>query len=370
MNSRERVIAAINHDRPDRVPLDGQFCRESWAKLERHFGTTDAEEVTRALGLDIRYSILEPSATFRERATPSPWQIADLGTGRDNLVILRENGWLEDEYGICRVPSSTGLSFGYTYHPLAQAGLEEVRAYQFPHPEAPERYENVLSDVARWKGSHFITVELSNTFKTSWELRGFEQYLMDLILEPRLAETLAQRALEHRIEQSKQLVRCGADMIVMYGDIAMQEGMMFSPQIWRKYFKPGLRTWLQEVRREGNIYFMFHSDGDIEPVLEDVVEIGFDVINPIQPECMDVVDIKCRFGDRVCLHGTISCQQTLPYGNPEDVEAEVRQRIDCCGKDGGLILSPSNTITPDVSLENILALYLTAENSSLDAAHS
>lgn len=144
---------------------------------------------------------------------------------------------------------------------------------------------------------------------------------------------------------------------------------MLSPQIWRRYFKPRLKTWLQEVRREGDIYFMFHSDGDMEPVFGDVVEIGFDVINPIQPECMDVVAIKRRFGDQVCLHGTISCQRTLPYGTPEDVEAEVRQRIDCCGRDGGFILSPSNTITPDVSLENILALYLTAKNRSLEVTY-
>ncbi len=369
MNSRERVIAAINHRRPDRVPLDGYWRTDVWAKLEGHFETTDAEAISETLGLDIRCSTLEPSAAFQERAIPSPWQLESIGMGRNNLVILRENGWLEDEYGICRAPTSTGQFWVYAYHPLAEAGLEEVKAYQFPDPKAPERYQGVLSDVARWKGSHFVYAELWNIFKTSWELRGFERYMMDLILEPRWVETLADKALEHRIAQSKQLVRCGVDMIMISGDIAMQEGMMLSPQIWRNYFKPRLRTWLEEVRREGDIYFMFHSDGNMEPVFGDLVEIGFDLINPIQPECMDVVDIKRRFGDQVCLHGTISCQRTLPFGTPEDVEAEVRQRIDCCGRGGGLILSPSNTITPDVPLENILALYLTAKNRSLEVTH-
>jgi uroporphyrinogen-III decarboxylase len=176
---------------------------------------------------------------------------------------------------------------------------------------------------------------------------------------------LADRVLEHRIEQCKQLAHCGIDMIMISGDIAMQQGMMLSPSMWRKYFKPRLRTWLQEVQRECNIYFMFHSDGNMEAVFGDLVEIGFDVINPIQPECMDVIDIYRRYGNQVCLHGTISCQRTLPFGTPDDVAAEVRQRIACCGQDGGLILSPSNNIQPDVPLENILALYTTARTAPL-----
>ena len=321
-------------------------------------------------GAYIRYSPLEPSASFVERAIPSPWQIPEIGMGRRNLVIKRENGWLEDEYGICRVPNVSRLYWHYSYHPLAEAGLKEVEAYQFPDPRQPERYQDIHIDVARWGDAYFTVVELWNVFKSSWELRGFERYMMDLSLEPQLVETLADRVLEHRIEQSKQLVRCGVDMIMISGDIAMQESMMLSPQMWRKYFKPRLQTWLEEVRKEGNIYFMFHSDGDMHAVFGDVVEIGFDIVDPIQPECMDVVEIQREFGGLVCLHGTISCQKTLPFGTPEDVTAEVLQRINCCGRDGGLILSPSNNIQPDVSLENILALYMTAKNTPLEDIHA
>jgi uroporphyrinogen decarboxylase len=118
---------------------------------------------------------------------------------------------------------------------------------------------------------------------------------------------------------------------------------------------------LDEVRREKDTYFMFHSDGNMLDVMGDLIEIGFDAITPIQPECMDVAKIKRQFGDQACLHGTISCQKTLPFGTPDDVASEVRHRISCCGKDGGLILAPSNTVQPDVPIENILALYKTAK---------
>jgi uroporphyrinogen decarboxylase len=365
MNPKERIIAAIKHQKPDRIPLDGYFRQDVWKKLEEHFGTTDAEEITENLGIDIRYPLMEPSASFAERAVPSPWPIPDIGVGRENLGILRPNGWFEDEYGICRVPNATGLYWLYSLHPLAEAGLEEIRKYEFPDLGPGERYDGIRSDVLRWKNTYFTIVEVRNIFKLSWELRGFERYMMDLILEPRLVETLADRALEHLIEQSKQFVRCGIDMLMITGDIAMQQSMMLSSRTWRKYFKPRLKTWLEEIRREQNIYFMFHSDGNMLDVIGDLVEIGFEAITPIQPECMDIAQIKRQFGSHVCLHGTISCQRTLPFGTTDEVASEVRQRIAICGQNGGLILSPSNTIQPDVPLENILTLYTTAKNISL-----
>jgi len=365
MTSKERVLDSIRLRKPDRIPLDGDFREDIWAKLADHFGTKDTELIREKLGLDIRYTSPEPGPDFKARAIPSPYAILDIGVGRKNLVIQRENGWLEDEYGICRVPNSTGLYWHYSYHPLAKASIEEVKKYLFPDVSAPERYIDLRSDTDRWKDNYTTVAEMKNIFKLSWELRGFEQYMLDLSLEPRLVEALAERALEHLIELSKQLARNGVDMIMLAGDIAKQDSMMLSPQTWRTHFKPRLRTWLEEVRREKNIVFMFHSDGNMEDVFADIVEIGFDIVTPIQPESMDVEKIKRRFGSEVCLHGTISCQQTLPFGTPDDVASEVRERISCCGQDGGLILAPSNTIQPDVPLENLLTLYETAKNTRL-----
>ncbi len=367
MNSKERVIAAINHQLSDRVPLDGDFRQDVWTKLEDHFETKDAEKIMDELGLDIRRSMLEPSASFVEQAVPSPLQIPEIGMGRDNLVISRDDGSMEDEYGICRIPNDAGMYWRYTYHPLAKAGIEEIRTYQFPDPNLPERYEGIRSDVAQWGEGYFKVAELWNIFKSSWELRGFDQYMMDLCTETLLVETLADRFLKHRIDQSKHLVHCGIDMIVIMGDIAMQNTMMLSPKMWRQYFKPRLKTWIEEVRQERNIYFMFHSDGNMEAVFEDLIEVGFDVVDPIQPESMDAEKIKSRYGDRICLHGTISLQETLPFGTPDDVADEVRHRISVCGRSGGLILAPSNTVQPDVSVENILTLYETARKCSMHA---
>ena len=366
VTSKERVNAALERRTPDRTPLDGSFRQDVWKKLEDHFGTKDAETIMKKLGMDIRTSPLEPSNSFCEQAIPSRWQIPEIGMGKNNLVIVRENGWLEDEYGICRVPNSDRLYWVYSHHPLAEAGIDEVENFKFPDPDLEERYKNIRSDVERFGEGHFMLVELWNIFKTSWEFRGFDQYMLDLSLNGKLVEVLAERALEHRIVQSKQIAKCGVDMIFVMGDIAMQERMMISPDIWRRYFKPRLKTWIDEIRRDfPKLWFMFHSDGNMEPVFEDLLEVGFDAVDPIQPESMDVAEMKRRFGDRVCLHGTISCQRSLPFGTPGDVAQEVRERIEICGKNGGLILAPSNTVQPDVSVENILTLYSTANNFPL-----
>jgi len=365
MNSRERVLAALEQTGPDRVPLDGSFRQDVWKKLEGHYGTRDAETIKEHLGLDFRYPMLEPGNSFAGQAIPSPIQIPEIGIGNQNLVLLQENGWMKDEYGICKVPSDDELYWQYTLHPLAGAAIEEIINYSFPDPSLPERYVNIRADVEHFGKSHFIGVELWNIFKTSWELRGWEQYLMDMYLEEDLVETLADRILEHRIEQSRHIAECGVDMIFIMGDIAMQNSMMLSPGLWRKYFKPRLETWIREIRKDYDIYFMFHSDGDMGPVFGDLIDIGFDAIDPVQPECMDVADFAKRYGKEVCLHGTISLQETLPYGSREDVIKEVHERISSCGRDGGLVLAPANTVQPDVPLENILTLYNTVKNYSL-----
>ena len=169
-----------------------------------------------------------------------------------------------------------------------------------------------------------------------------------------------------KIEQVREYVKLQPDIISVYGDIGMQNSMIIAPDIWRKYFKPKLKILIEESRRQNkNIYWFFHSDGYIEPVIPDLIEIGVNIINPIQPECMDPVKIKKMYGDRITLHGTISLQKTLPFGTVEEVRKEVLFRIKKCGYNGGLILAPANVVTADVPIENILTLYNTTKETKL-----
>jgi uroporphyrinogen decarboxylase len=133
------------------------------------------------------------------------------------------------------------------------------------------------------------------------------------------------------------------------------------PATWRKHFKWRDAALVEEAKKYGVKYFYFHSDGNLTEFFPDLVEIGFNIIDPIQPECMDPNEIKERFGDRVVLHGTVSSQHTLPFGSVEDVRAEVMDRVSRCGYNNGLVIAPNNIVQFDVPLENILAVYDTVK---------
>jgi len=356
LSPRERVLTAVAHREPDRVPADGFFRPEVWERLYRHFGTRDEEQVRRHLGMDIVRAGIEPSHHFRARSRPSGATVSGLGSGSQQWAIPRGEGVYEDEIGSWKYLPNGGDYFSYVKHPLEDAGrLDE---YVFPDPTAEERYENVAAVVAAWRADYPILVEQTNFFKSAWELRGFERLLMDLYDDPDFVDRLLDRVFGFKVEESRQLARRGVDIISFAGDVAAQQGMMMNPAVWRRFFKPRLQAVIEAVRREvPETRFFFHSDGDVSAIVGDIAEIGFDILDPVQPECMDPAWVKREYGDRLTLHATISSQQTLPYGTPEDVRREVRLRFETCGANGGLILAPNNVVQDDVSTANLLALY-------------
>jgi uroporphyrinogen decarboxylase len=152
-------------------------------------------------------------------------------------------------------------------------------------------------------------------------------------------------------------------MIKVVGDVAMQDRIIMGPKPWREVDKPRWAKLIAACRAANPaIRFFFHSDGKLTDLVDDLVDVGFTVINPIQPECMDPVMVKKRWGSRITLHGCISIQKTLPFGTVADVRNEVEALIRECGRDGGLVLMPSNVIQPDTALENIIACYHAARN--------
>jgi uroporphyrinogen-III decarboxylase len=179
---------------------------------------------------------------------------------------------------------------------------------------------------------------------------------MDTHLNPDFVSRLLDLITEHKIAEVSKFVEDGVDIIQLVGDVAGEQNMLISPRWWRAEIKPRLAKVIAATRRPG-IYYYFHSDGAMQAILPDLIEIGFDIVNPMQPECMDVVAIKRQYGTQFTMHSTLSSQHTLPFGAPQDVRAEVRARLRDCGSDGGLILAPSNSVQYDVPLDNLFALY-------------
>lgn len=149
----------------------------------------------------------------------------------------------------------------------------------------------------------------------------------------------------------------GVDMIWTGDDVGSQHDMLISPRLWRKYLKPRMATFIAELKAiNPSVKVAYHTDGNVERIIPDLIEIGLDVLNPVQPACMDPAKLKKQYGKNLCFWGTIDEQHTLPFGTPSDVEAEVRLRVETVGKDGGLILGPTHHVQLDTPMENFWAM--------------
>ena len=181
---------------------------------------------------------------------------------------------------------------------------------------------------------------------------------MDMVDQPAWADCLLERLMEQNLIRAEAYTRAGADLIITGDDVANQENLMFSPDCWRKLMLTRWRkVWrkIKEINPDCKIWY--HSDGNINAIIGDLIEAGVDILNPLQPECLDLDAIHKRYGQRLVFDGCIGTQSTMPFGSPSDVRARVREVIDKYGRNGGLIVSPTHALEPEVPLANIDALF-------------
>jgi len=361
MKPRERVIRAIEREGPDRVPLSGAFLPEVWEKLYGFFGSRDDDVVLDKLGIDDRHLGFwpgEPSDDFKRRATDISKQ-TNYKIRLPRWAILHPGGILEDDWGIKYKVGATGRYWHFAYHPLQDA--ESVDEYEFPDMDAPGRFDEAEKHARKYRDEYFMGAGVAGFIERARDLMGFTKFVRDLYTNPKFVDDLLDKLLDVYLKQGKRYIELGADCLGSSEDAGMQTQMWISPHLWRRFIKPRLRNWIRGLKKAGDVYISIHSDGHIKPIIPDLIEIGTDILNPVQPDCMDPAEIKREYGDKLTLSGTISVQETLPFGTVEDVKREVITRIKTVGYDGGLILGPTHVVDIDVPLENILSMYETAK---------
>lgn len=326
MNSRQRVRLALTGQRPDRVPLSLGFFSQSLP------GIPDADE---HFNLDVRYAEFSPPA------------------GQDDFL-----SYLRRLPRDVHVGSATQLRtyHEWDYHPETPGGrlshvssVAELAEAVFPDLTHPQRYAGLAAQVQRWHEEGLAVAGSpphlgGELFESAWRLRGFEQFLLDLKERPALAHYLLDQLTAVTIHNALVLAQAGVDVLLLDDDVAMPTGLILSPAMWREYFKPRLRSIIGLAREAApDVIVFYHSDGNFTRLLPDLVEIGVDVINPLQPDCMDADAIKAEFGDRLALWGTVGTAAGWDLGAPDTIRAEVRQRIEQLGP-AGLLLAPAYDI--------------------------
>lgn len=281
-----------------------------------------------------------------------------------------------DEWGVPWKSAPYDTRFGsgfYTEiagHPLADACA--LDSYQPPDPQRPELYREAERLIAAHKSDYWIVgVTVTTIFETAWALRGLERMLMDFVEDPPLADAILEIPFRFHLAAARRLVEMGVDMIWTGDDVGTQRGMLVSPRTWRRFLKPRMAEFFSTLKSiNPEVKVAYHSDGNIETIIPELIEIGLDVLNPVQPACMDPVKLKRQYGDKLCFWGTMDEQYTLPFGTPEEVRAQVRGRLDTVGYDGGLILAPTHHVQLDTPLENFWAMVRAITGEQRPAADS
>ncbi|MHB0856768.1 MAG: uroporphyrinogen decarboxylase family protein [Anaerolineae bacterium] len=345
MNHRERILAAIRHEPVDRLPTDLWATPEVFARLFEHFGVHGIPALYDRLHIDGIIIIRPPYIG------PAP---------------RREGDYWEDEWGRgYRLQSyGTGAYAEQARYPLAEAEtIADLEAYAWP---SPDWYDYAaLPGLAAQYPERAIECGYCALFFYYATLRGLENALSDPLVRPEFTHHLIERLSEFKTAYHQRCFEAGRgviDITEVTDDWGSQRGLLVSRRIFEAFYRQPTQRGIDLAQAYG-LHIFHHDDGDMRPLLPDLVGMGIQILNPIQWRCgdWDLVDLKARYGDRLCFHGGVDNQITLPFGTPDDVRAEVRGLIGTLGCDGtGYIIAPCHNLQPNTSLENILALYETA----------
>jgi uroporphyrinogen decarboxylase len=327
MNNRERVLTALVHKQPDKVPYNIEFTQQAHANMVEFYGDPD---FVSKIGNCLNVVRSRPLGGWKE---------------------IEPDIWVDD-FGVLW-NRSVDKDIGTVWNQLVTP--ENVHSLPFPDPDAPQRFVAVEAAV-KDKGDQVVLYNLGfSLFERAWVLAGMENLLMAMLANPKFAHALLDRILEWNLRVIENVCAFDIDILLTGDDWGMQTGLLMGPKLWREFIKPRIRQMYALTKSKGK-YVAIHSCGKVDQLFPELIECGVDIFNPFQPEVMDVFDVKRRYGDRLSFYGGISIQRTLPHGTVDQVREEVKRLLDQIGQNGGYIAGPSHEVPRDAKPENLAAM--------------
>jgi uroporphyrinogen decarboxylase len=339
MNSRERVLTALRHEQPDRTPRDFWAEPPAWQRLFAHVGHDNKDKVLDSLGIDVRH--LE---------APAPPERA-IGGG------LFQNFWGER---FSYQPTAWGPLRQDAQGALAGAdSFAELEAFAWPTPDCLDRSR--LKEQCRHHERHALLYGFADVWQRPALVRGWEAMFVDMAERPEWVHFLCRTFTDFYLEdytRAAEITGGRIDLYLVISDLGSQRGPLMSLGMFRQFVAPYLKEMIECIHRLGG-KALFHSCGMVRPFIPDLIGLGVDVLDPIQPTGpeMQPEGLKRDFGERLSFHGGLDMQNLLPHASPAHVEAEARRYCEVAGAGGGYILGPAHLFQPDVPPENILAVY-------------
>ena len=371
MTSRERVLTAINHEEPDRVPIVIGVSNATGIKMKPY------QELKRLLGIDAPDEYLYDWPELGTAAIDEETMIRLHSDVRGVLDL--EPAWVRernrnrpphtpyiDSWGSGQKEIAPGEWFPGV-HPMADAtSIEDIEKYDWPDMSDPTRVAHVREQALRLKeqGEYAImgTPWLLFPFERAHAMQGMDKFMINMALNPDFATALLRKITDLCMElMDNFLKQCGdlIDIIKIGDDLGSQTGLLISPKMYRQFLKPLHAEFIQFIKERTDAKVFFHTDGDVMDLVGDFIEIGVDILNPIQTSAgrmANLSELKRRYGKDITFCGAIDTHHILPHGTPEEVRQEVKRVIDILGPGGGYMVASVHTIMNDVPAENILAM--------------
>jgi uroporphyrinogen decarboxylase len=382
INHRARVLTALDHKKPDRTPVDFLATPEVWNKLLTHlnpdfsdvvktdFFDRSWEAVLQALKIDCRVISYDqfctpPGHVLRSDARVDWWDSLSRSTPNRMWRQVNQDGESFDIWGrhFRTAENPTGAYEELANFPLSKAsGVDELKEFPWPEPDwwdfspLPQLIKDFNS-----KTEYHLRFRIGSVFEVAWQLRGMQEFLMDLVLNPQIPQYIMDRLTDVYVENTRRVLEQAGDqldMVYFYDDVATQESLMISREMWEEFIRPRHQRIIDTAKTYG-IPVIYHCDGAVYPLIPDLIEMGINVLNPIQSDAagMDLQRLKDEFGDRLSFHGGVDIIDTLPNGTVEEVQQEVKDLIDILGENGGYIMASSHHIQSNTPIENVLAMY-------------
>jgi uroporphyrinogen decarboxylase len=333
MTKKEIVIEAIRHNGSDVIPFHLDFTIHAHKKMSVYLNDND---FLSKIGNYLLPLNAEPEQAFIE-TTPNIFK---------------------DSFGVDwnrTVDKDIGVVCNNLITP------ENINDYIFPDAKNPSIYQKFYDKIPSNPDKFIVANFGFSLFERAWTLAGMENVLMAMAIDKNFINDLLDKILEYNLKIIENCCKFDIDAMLFGDDWGQQTGIIMGPAKWREFIKPRVRKMYELVKSRGK-FVCIHSCGKVDEIFPDLIECGLDVFNPFQPEVINVIEAKRKYGNNLTFYGGISTQRTLPFGNPEQTKKEVKKLLEVVGKDGGLIAAPSHAIPGDAKPENIMAMIEVLQN--------
>jgi len=372
MKPRERFIKAMNHEPTDRVLIDmgkqvGSIHKFEYQRLYEYLGKPEWMKNHDVILDKMAQTVVPDEKLLQEFGVDFRWLIPNW-VGVEPFEANSRKGYI-DMWGTTF--SEMEDYFAITGTPLKEGTMEELENHKWPDPDDPAMFEG-LAEQAKYlyeNTDYVIGMDgiKGGILQTCLWLRGYDKFFLDLAMNKDYADALLNKVLDlYRRMYTNYYREVGqyGQIVYVTDDLGTQVSLLMSPKMFREQVKPKFKAFHDHLKSLGDAKIMFHSDGAIEPLMEDLVEIGVDILNPVQTSTKgmeDTLELKEKYGERMSFHGAIDVQQILPKATADSLQKEVARRIHDLGENGGYIIAPCHNIGYDIPVENVMTLFKAAQ---------